>query len=168
MVGLSELIGSWGIRATVRPRWLCISFSLNVERSTPSSSTLPEAMLPLPGRSRMIARPDVVLPQPDSPTRPTHWPGSMSIEKLSTAVTNDLRVENLTWRFFTESSDGMVNNHTPLGNILWVAETPPETAYLLVNRPFVPATATSVDGGLFGPIVVSPPCAAWRRSPCWT
>ena len=27
VVGLSELIGSWGIRATVRPRWLCISFS---------------------------------------------------------------------------------------------------------------------------------------------
>jgi len=48
------------------------------------------------GKRRMTARPDVVLPQPDSPTRPTHSPGSMLSEKSSTAVTKDFRVANLT------------------------------------------------------------------------
>ena len=101
-------MGSWGMRATTLPRWRCISFSDNDARSMPSSTMLPEAILPLPGRRRMTAKPDVVLPQPDSPTRPTHSPGEISSEKSSTAVANVSRVANWTFRLLTESSGGIV------------------------------------------------------------
>src|SRR5664280_799223 len=60
-----------------------------------------------PGSGK-IARPVVVLPHPDSPTRPTHSPASIVIEKSSTAVTKLLREVNWTLRLSTESSEGIV------------------------------------------------------------
>ena len=64
MVGLSEVIGSWGMRATSSPRTWRISFSSRPARSRPSSVTDPPVRWPLLGRSRMIDRPVVLLPQP--------------------------------------------------------------------------------------------------------
>jgi hypothetical protein len=53
----------------------------------------------------MIAKPVVVSPHPDSPTRPTHSPASIVIEKSSTAVTKVLREENWTLSLSGESSE---------------------------------------------------------------
>src|SRR5262249_39613221 len=39
------------------------------------------------GSRRVSARPKVLLPEPDSPTMPTHWPGWTSISTPSTAFT---------------------------------------------------------------------------------
>jgi hypothetical protein len=97
------------------PRCFCISCSGNVARSTPSSTILPAVILPLLGKSRMTARPVVVLPQPDSPTRPTHSPGAIVREKSSTAVANVLRVANWTFRLLTESSAAIVSKSYPSG-----------------------------------------------------
>ena len=52
---------------------------------------MPPATWPLLGSSRMIESPVVLLPQPDSPTSPTHSPSSTSKETPSTATTEPVR-----------------------------------------------------------------------------
>ena len=54
-------------------------------KSMSSNNTSPGVMRPADGSSRMIDSIVVVLPQPDSPTRPSVWPGYTSNETSSTA-----------------------------------------------------------------------------------
>ena len=74
IVGFSEVIGSWGMRATSSPRTARISRSSRAARSRPSRVTEPPVRCPLLGSSRMMDSPVVDFPQPDSPTTPTHSP----------------------------------------------------------------------------------------------
>ena len=104
IVGLSEVSGSWGISATSSPRTVRICFSSRGARSRPSSRTLPPLMWPLPGNSRMIEKPAVLFPQPDSPTTPTHSPSATEKEMPSTAVTVAWRIRNSVRRSDTSST----------------------------------------------------------------
>ena len=61
--------------------------SSSAVRSSPSKVTEPLAMRPFSGSSRRMASAVVVLPQPDSPTRPTASPASTSKLMPSTART---------------------------------------------------------------------------------
>ncbi len=91
MVGLSEVRGSWGMSATSLPRTRRISRSSSEARSRPNSRMLPPLRWPLLGSRRMIEKPVVLLPQPDSPTTPRHSPSSTSNETSSTATTDPWR-----------------------------------------------------------------------------
>ena len=67
-----------GNERDVVPR-MCLHLLLaQGDQVDPIEFDLPDAICPFPGRSRMMARPEVVLPHPDSPTRPTHSPSPIS------------------------------------------------------------------------------------------
>ncbi len=67
--------GSWKIIAMSRPRRSRIAFASSASRSVPSKLAWPSTLLPRLGSRPMIASEVTDLPQPDSPTRPTVWPG---------------------------------------------------------------------------------------------
>src|ERR1700729_839576 len=69
------------------PRTVCMSRSDSALMSVPPSTTEPEVMTPPRGSSRMIDRAVIVLPQPDSPTRPRHSPAATARLTPSTART---------------------------------------------------------------------------------
>ena len=76
--GLRLVIGSWKIIAMSRPRMSRIVRLAQRRRGPePSNRTLPPSIRPAGlGSSRMIARLVTLLPQPDSPTRPSARRGS--------------------------------------------------------------------------------------------
>ncbi len=80
--GSSDPYGSWKM-ICIRRRYLRSSPGSSVLRSTPSKRTDP----PVASRSRIIARPIVLLPQPDSPTRPSVSPRRTAKVVPSTALT---------------------------------------------------------------------------------
>jgi len=82
MRGSSDPYGSWKM-ICIRRRRRRSSFDLRLVSSTPSNLTLPA----VGSRSRIIARPVVLLPQPDSPTRPSVSPRRTSKVMSSTALT---------------------------------------------------------------------------------
>ena len=69
--GLSEDIGSWYTIAIRPPRTAAISRSVSCVRSRPPSRTVPAAIRPGGGSSRISASAVSDFPDPDSPTRPT-------------------------------------------------------------------------------------------------
>src|ERR1700722_3078896 len=69
------------------PRTVCMSRSDSALMSVPPSTTEPEVMTPPRGSSRMVDRAVIVLPQPDSPTRPRHSPAATARLTPSTART---------------------------------------------------------------------------------
>ena len=73
--GLSEVIGSWNTTASERPRNLRSFSGESCSRSCPSNITRPESFAFF-GSNCRIARDSMVLPQPDSPTTPSVWPGA--------------------------------------------------------------------------------------------
>ena len=75
--GLNAFIAPWNTIAMSRQRCGATVSSPFASMSSPSSSTRP-ATLALGGRSPISARIVVVLPQPDSPTRPIRSPGRRS------------------------------------------------------------------------------------------
>ncbi len=105
MVGLSEVIGSCGISATSSPLTRRISFSSSPAMSRPSSVIVPSVTCPLPGSRRMMERPVVLFPHPDSPTTPTHSPWSTEKETPSSATTVEWRMRNSVRRFSTFRTD---------------------------------------------------------------
>ena len=107
VVGLSDVIGSWGMSATSSPRTWRISFSSSGARSRPSSEMLPPIRCPLFGSRRMMDRPVVLLPQPDSPTMPTHSPWPTVKEMSSTATTDEWRIRNSVRRFCTSKTSAI-------------------------------------------------------------
>src|SRR5688572_6771754 len=64
-----------------------------VTSSRPLKRIEPPTMRPLRPRSRITPRATVDLPQPDSPTRPSAWPGSTVAEKFITAGISPARVK---------------------------------------------------------------------------
>ncbi|MDT4860705.1 hypothetical protein FQZ97_952800 [compost metagenome] len=70
--GFSDEDGSWNTMPMWRRTWCsCLPFFLAAEMSWPTTRMVPAAT----GSSPTAARPMVVLPEPDSPTSPTTWPG---------------------------------------------------------------------------------------------
>src|SRR5262245_25848575 len=102
--GLSDVIGSWNTMAMRAPRTRRMASSSLSSRSSPSRRTRPAVMRPGAGTSRMIDSDVTLLPQPDSPTRPSISP--RSIEKLmpSTARTAPALVSNCVRRPSTASN----------------------------------------------------------------
>src|SRR5579875_1384070 len=104
MVGLSDVMGSWKTIAMSLPRTWRISASLTLARSWPPKRISPPAMWPPRGKRRMIDRPVIVFPQPDSPTSPTVSPGATWKLMPSTAWTVALRSLISVLRSLTSSS----------------------------------------------------------------
>ena len=69
------LMGSWGTRPMPDPRRATHSLVDRLVMSCPSNSMVPPATLPVPGSRPMTAAAVVDLPEPDSPTMATVWPG---------------------------------------------------------------------------------------------
>ncbi len=104
--GSSEPYGSWKMICILR-RILRSSPGLSDSRSTPSKRTEPLVA----SRSRIIARPMVLLPQPDSPTRPSVSPRRTWKVTPSTALTDSLVVLKMparTWKWTLRSSTSMM------------------------------------------------------------
>ena len=68
-------MGSCGTSPTDDPRSARISFLSAPATSLPSKRIRPSVTRPLPGSRSMIAWAVVDLPEPDSPTMATVWPG---------------------------------------------------------------------------------------------
>jgi hypothetical protein len=81
----SAVIGSWKIMAISPPRTLRSSSAGMATRSRPRHSTRP---LTWPGSRirRMMERNVTLLPEPDSPTRPTTSPGATSKSTSAAAI----------------------------------------------------------------------------------
>ena len=85
--GLSEAIGSCRIMAIALPRMRRISRALFLVRSSPFKRIAPPTMRAAGGSRPTIDRQVVVLPQPDSPTRPSVSPSRRVKLTPSTALT---------------------------------------------------------------------------------
>ncbi len=99
--GLSEAYGSWKMIWTSRRNALS-SAELNLRTSRPSNMTEP----PVGSIRRMMARPVVDFPHPDSPTSPSVLRASSSNETPSTAFTTPFVREKapvLTEKYFCSS-----------------------------------------------------------------
>src|SRR2546422_4431676 len=85
--GFNEFIAPWKMieMSFHRTRW--IERSESFTRFLPSNRTSPRTIFPLYGRSRMMERAVVVLPQPLSPARPRASPSPTSNDTPSTAWT---------------------------------------------------------------------------------
>ena len=93
--------GSWKIMPISAPRTRRRSFSLIVSRSRPSNSAVP--VISAPRVRPMIVWVLTLLPEPDSPTMPSVWPGSMEKEMPWTARTRPSSVGKETRRSVTSS-----------------------------------------------------------------
>ena len=103
-VGFSDVIGSWKIIATWRPRTSSSWRSLSFVRSLPSNMTEPSTILAGGlGIRPMIESAVTDLPQPDSPTIPSVLPFSTWKETPSTAWTTPSRVKKWVLRSLTSS-----------------------------------------------------------------
>ena len=112
--GFSDDSGSWKIIAISRPRRSRIWAGESRSRSSPSKIAAPSTVLPRVGSSPMIASDVTDLPQPDSPTRPTVWPGRTSKLMPSTALNGSSpRLPNVTRRSRTARS----------GSVEWTGRT---------------------------------------------
>ena len=85
MRGSNDPYGSWKM-ICIRRRILRSGPDFSDARSIPSNLTVPAVL----SRRRMSARPVVLLPQPDSPTRPSVSPRRMVNEMSSTARTTPI------------------------------------------------------------------------------
>jgi hypothetical protein len=90
--GLRLVMGSWKIMEISAPRSLRRLSSSSLARSWSLKSTLPALISPFGGSRRSSALATVLLPQPDSPTMPTIWPGLTSKLTSRSAVRMPSRV----------------------------------------------------------------------------
>ncbi len=103
ITGLSALIGSWKIIEIFGPRIRLRSGRASGTRSTPSSTIWPAVTFASGGSTPRIARSVMLLPDPDSPTRPSASPPTTSSETPSTARTVPCRLAICTCRSRTSS-----------------------------------------------------------------
>ncbi|MCS3728082.1 hypothetical protein FHR88_003121 [Bradyrhizobium betae] len=82
---MSEVIGSWKIIASRLPRRSRSIWSGVFSRSKPSKRIAPDISALCFGSNPMIASDVTLLPQPDSPTRPSVAPLATLRSTLSTA-----------------------------------------------------------------------------------
>ena len=92
MTGLSEFIAPCGTSAMSLRRISRNSFSLSASTSRPSSRMRPETMRAGGRVSRISAIAMVVLPEPDSPIRPSRSPAFSAKETPSTALAGPIGV----------------------------------------------------------------------------
>src|SRR5260221_3248286 len=107
--GFNDAIGSCRIMAIWAPRMRRSWPALLVVRSSPSKPTRPPTMRAPVGSRPTIDRHVVVLPQPDSPTRPRVSPSRIVNEMSSTARTTRVPPNDVKWvlRFWTSSKGGL-------------------------------------------------------------
>ena len=82
--GFRAVMGSWKIMAMFRPRYWFHCSSLRPRKSEPSKRIFPWGILAFRGCRPMAERAVMVLPQPDSPTRPNASP--LRIWKLTSST----------------------------------------------------------------------------------
>ena len=99
--GLRAVIGSWKIIEMSFPRTCCICCSESLSRSLPRNLISPLATLAFCSSSRMTVSALTLLPQPDSPTRPTVVPAGMVRFSPRTARTVPPCTRNWTCRSLT-------------------------------------------------------------------
>src|SRR5688572_16660044 len=99
--GLSVIIGSWNTIEICAPRTLRISSSGSVTRSLPPKRMRPPTMRPGGSTRPRMEKPVTVLPQPDSPTRPSTSPGFTAKLTPSTALATPARVKKCVFRSST-------------------------------------------------------------------
>src|SRR5262245_34852804 len=105
--GLSELIGSCRIIATLRPRMRVMSASGLARRSSPSRRTWPPTIRAAGrGWSRTRLRHVMLLPEPDSPTSPSVSPSARLNDTPSTARITPQRVTMCVRRSRTSTAGG--------------------------------------------------------------
>ena len=85
--GFSAVIGFWNTRPAWVPRTSRILSSSSASRFTPLSSTEPDSIRPGGATSRSTDMAVTLLPEPDSPTRPSVSPRPTVNDTPSTAVT---------------------------------------------------------------------------------
>ena len=107
VTGLSALIGSWKIMAIFGPRSRLMSEPRSCRRSTPSSRISPEVTCASAGSTPRMARSVMLLPEPDSPTRPRAPPRGTSKETPSTARTMPRRLAIRTCRSRTSRIEAL-------------------------------------------------------------
>lgn len=73
--GWRFVMGSWGTMPIPDPRSSTHSLAVRFVMSRPSNSMVPPVTRPVPGSRPMTAAAVVDLPDPDSPTMATVWPG---------------------------------------------------------------------------------------------
>ncbi len=73
--GLRLDMGSWGTSPMEEPRRAVSSWVPRWVMSRPWKRIVPPVTRPVPGSSPMTAWARVDLPEPDSPTMATDWPG---------------------------------------------------------------------------------------------
>jgi hypothetical protein len=100
--GFSVIIGSWKIIAISFPRNRRISFSCRPTSSRPFSFIEPSTMRPGGSTRPMMEKPVTVLPEPDSPTRPSTSPRETSKDTPSTDFTTPARVKKWVLSLETE------------------------------------------------------------------
>src|SRR5687768_13801807 len=104
-VGFSDVIGSWKIIASSRPRRSSSFFSGSLVSSLPSKTTVPPTIFAGGlGIRPMMESAVTDLPQPDSPTMPSVFPRSSEKLTPSTARTSPSRVKKCVDRSVTSSS----------------------------------------------------------------
>jgi hypothetical protein len=104
-VGFSDVIGSWKIIAISFPRTSSRSLFDSFARSKPSKRTDPLTIFAGGCGSKLMIESAVTdLPQPDSPTMPSVFPGSTVKLTPSTARTIPSRVKKCVWRLSTSRS----------------------------------------------------------------
>src|SRR4029077_19041483 len=99
--GLSVIIGSWNTIEMRDPRTLRSSSSFSARRSVPSKTILPPTTRPGGSTRPRMEKPVTVLPQPDSPTRPSTSPGFTEKLTPSTALATPARVKKWVFRSST-------------------------------------------------------------------
>ena len=123
--GFSEVIGSWRTIAMRPPRSNRRSLAGKPSTSRPSKTSRSALTRPGGEGTRPISDSEVtLLPQPDSPTRPTER--ARPTEKLmpSTALNSPRSVSNQVRRFCTSSSGGAAAAAAPAGTCGLIARRP--------------------------------------------
>ncbi len=104
--GFSDVRASWKIMAIPEPRTLRNSEGASPSSSLPLKRTEPVTR-EVPGSRPRVASMVTVLPEPDSPTTPSTWPGSTDRLTPRTAETSPSAVGNVTSRSAISRIGGM-------------------------------------------------------------
>ena len=102
--GFSVIIGSWKIIAMSRPRSWRQRAGVAPRSSSPLKRMLPSTMRPGSSSRPISEKPVMLLPEPDSPTRPRISPAARCRSTPSTARTTPLRVKKCVFRPRTSST----------------------------------------------------------------
>jgi hypothetical protein len=113
ITGLSAVIGSWKTIPIDAPRISFMSEPSSLSRSFPSRTTLPPVAVALRGRRPRIAFSVMLLPLPDSPTRPIACPRRAVNETPSTAWNSRRWLLTLTRRSLTSRIGSAVTASVP-------------------------------------------------------